>query len=287
MKSKRLQNIVFILCTLMIILISATLCIAFLMVKDVQVELDSGKYVIAHVGENNQIGVYQKMKQDEQKIIEKLKNEGISANVISSLNPNLSTYRFYEKSKVIEPIDLRIVDKEFLHNIDINDVKKDTLYTLDGELHGAVGIRVNIGEYKNDFYKSDYKVYNVEAKSSIAKDTLPTLVPQDQYLSFGNYITVETFESLLKEVYGESLDTFSLDTGATYDILIKSNSAEESNKVQAILKDEYALVVSIDDEENTTFKLWNMLLRYGGGMLIILIILEFILIRNRRKKNSI
>lgn len=280
---KRIKKLLSYLPFLVISIIVLFLLYDFTKIKDVSLTTNSGNYVIisSNQKQSNLIG---EMKKSEDEIAKILKENSINSKISSVFYPDLPSFVYYKNSERRKPYDIKVASDEFFKSIKINQPELNVLYRMKGEYDGNTKIRFNTSDTSENFKKDDFKLYDVESKPIIEKSVLPSFDDEFNYMKFGDYITLDTFSSIIETVYGKNIVNYEYGEFSSFYIFIKSEDGSMSNSIIDILPEKYHAITDNEVDSENVFDGWRQRLKLGIILILMMFVLEIVMIK---KKNHI
>lgn len=288
MKKTKIFNLllavhIFTICSIVLFLVYD-----FLAIKDITLIDNSGNYVIITVDNKDTSNLMEEMKKNEDEIKKILEHNAIHSKVATVFYPDLPSFVYYKNSERRKPYLLKVANDIFFKNLNIEYPKFNELYRMKGKYSGELEIRLNTSDSSKNFKDVDYQLYTVVSKAVINKDDLPNFKEAFQYVDFGEYITMETYSSIVQDVYGKNIENYQLGKYSSYQIFIKSENGDISNKIVEVLPEKFYATTDIEkDNGSNILEKWRERLKIGLFAIVILVVLVIILLKKKKRNKNI
>lgn len=257
----------------------------FSKIKDVSLTTNSGNYVIINSNQP-QNNLIDEMKKSEEEITKILKDNSINSKVSSVFFSDLPSFVYYKNSDRRKPYNLKVASDEFFKNIKINQPELNVLYRMKGEYDGNTEIRINTSDSSENFKNVDFELYEVDSKSIIEKSVLPNFDEEFNYMEFGDYITLDTFSSIIETVYGKNIVNYEYGEFSSFYIFIKSEDGSISNSIIEILPEKYQAITDNEVDTENVFDGWRHRLKLGIILILMMFALEIAMIKRNKYINK-
>ncbi|MEG0736804.1 MAG: hypothetical protein RR441_08040 [Longicatena sp.] len=251
----------------------------FLLIKDVSITRKSGNYIVVLSEDAKDKNTLDEMRVTEKEIVELLKNNSIDSKVSTVFYPDLPAFVYYKNSERRKPYNIKVANNAFFQNLNIAQPKTNVMYRMAGSGGGELDIRLNIGDSSKSFKELEFELYQVLSKDIVEPSDLPNFDEMFTFIEFGDYITLDTFSSIVKNVYHKDIENYPCGEFRSYQIFIKSESGEVTDSILEILPEKYHVISDFELEKDNVFDKWMDKLKIGLLLIFVIIVFEVVLIK--------